>query len=376
MATALKISARIVRGAHRFCIDLRAIGKGREYFNDRFDAETRLLAIQNQGLAAAALSPAERHEFIEAKGALQSLGAGVREAVEFFQRHHHAREEKSLQEAAAAFIASKKERNRRWKYTDALRYDLNALAEFCNGAACHEITPEKIEQWLRAANWKPKTKNGKLINLGTFFGFCLRRGWVLEDPCAKVERFAADRKPPGILTPKQAKALMVAARSAEPKMLPYLTLCLFSGIRPEEVFRLSWAKVDLRQGIVRIDADISKTHRTRIVHLSENARAWLKLGGDLPPGANQWQDALNRIRCAAGFVYSVRTKRRGVKSQRFPGMPWPHDCLRHSFVSYSIPIHGISETAREAGHSESILHENYKVPVPKSEARKFWEIWP
>jgi hypothetical protein len=34
---------------------------------------------------------------------------------------------------------------------------------------------------------------------------------------------------------------------------------------------------------VRIDGDVAKTRQRRVVHLAKNARAWLTLGGDLPP---------------------------------------------------------------------------------------------
>jgi integrase len=374
MATVFRITKRTVRGAQKFVLDLRSIGQGREFFDDRDLAETRLFEIQNKGLEAANLSARDRHEFLEAKRILLPLGATVRQAAEFYVQHNRAREQKAMAEAVAIFLATKIEKKRRAKYTDNLRYDLNSFRKACGDVFCHEVSQVQVETWLRSNGWQPKTQNQKLINVRTFFSFCLKRGWVIASSCAGIERASVDHKTPGILTVDQCKRLIQATRKIEPGMLPYVSLALFAGIRPAEILRLSWSKIDAKEGTVRIDGDVAKTRQRRVVHLAKNARAWLALGGDLPPA--QWQDRLDRIRAAAGFAYSILSRRKGEKSRRIPGDPWQHDCLRHSFVSYSIPIHGISETAREAGHSESELHRSYKDLVSKSSARAFWSIMP
>jgi integrase len=60
-------------------------------------------------------------------------------------------------------------------------------------------------------------------------------------------------------------------------------VALFTGIRPQEVLRLSWDNVKLDRNFVEVPAAKAKTRQRRIVELSENAGAWLKVGGPLPP---------------------------------------------------------------------------------------------
>lgn len=60
--------------------------------------------------------------------------------------------------------------------------------------------------------------------------------------------------------------------------------------------------------------------------------------------------------------------------REFGRIPWPHDCLRHSFVSYALPIWGPTQVAQWSGHSEAILVAHYRELVPKHEAERFWRL--
>ena len=56
--------------------------------------------------------------------------------------------------------------------------------------------------------------------------------------------------------------------------------------------------------------------------------------------------------------------------------PWPHDGMRHSFVSYGLPLHGAAQVALWAGHSEAVLFAHYRELVTKEAAAEFWRIAP
>ena len=56
---------------------------------------------------------------------------------------------------------------------------------------------------------------------------------------------------------------------------------------------------------------------------------------------------------------------------------WPHDCIRHSFCSYSLCKHeDIGKVADQAGHTEKISLKDYLSMVSKGEAETFWNIFP
>ena len=75
--------------------------------------------------------------------------------------------------------------------------------------------------------------------------------------------------------------MLATARANDPGLVPYLALGVFAGIRPDEIMRLDWAEVG-KTG-VEIQAAKAKTRKRRIVSVSNNLRAWLSLGGSLPP---------------------------------------------------------------------------------------------
>ena len=56
---------------------------------------------------------------------------------------------------------------------------------------------------------------------------------------------------------------------------------------------------------------------------------------------------------------------------------WPHDCIRHSFCSYSLRMYeDFGKVAAQAGHTEKISLKHYLSMVSKAEAEAFWNIFP
>jgi hypothetical protein len=50
--------------------------------------------------------------------------------------------------------------------------------------------------------------------------------------------------------------------------------------------------------------------------------------------------------------------------------------MRHSFVTYGVPIFGFTDMAQWAGHSEDVQIKHYKGKATKEQALKFWQIMP
>ena len=72
----------------------------------------------------------------------------------------------------------------------------------------------------------------------------------------------------------------------------------------------------------------------------------------------QLQLALERAATAAGIV------------------PWPQNCLRHSFCSYAVALKGFEWTAAQADHSVRMLREHYWEVVDREMAERYWQITP
>lgn len=320
------------------------------------------------------MTSAERLEWSVCKAKLQPLGVSLTAAVDAFVASQRPRESRTL---SAAWLELEREMvraNNKRRYIHQLGYDITGFIRSAGDRDCRAVTTQDISDWIHGNGWEKKTCLNKSISLGTFFSFMRSQKWIDENPCAALKEIQVDSKKPGILTPDEAALLMRAAREhpREKTMVPYLALVMFAGVRPEEVKQLRWE--DISDGVLRVESSVSKVRRHRLVLLSANCQAWLKLGGDLPPV--NWQDSLAEIRRSAGFESTIRGKRKGQPSVRVEGRPWPHNCMRHSFCSYSLMLHGLAETARQAGNSETMVHQHYKALVTREAAEKFFAIMP
>ena len=68
-------------------------------------------------------------------------------------------------------------------------------------------------------------------------------------------------------------------------------------------------------------------------------RAWLDLGGDLPP--INLRRRFEVVREAAGLI---RREKRVGKRDKITPTGWVQDCLRHTFASNYLPEFGVEKT--------------------------------
>lgn len=355
---------KVINCGHvRWVADLRCFNGGRKFFKTEGDALTHWDAkareVRNHGVTALSLSHEDRLEFLVAQEKLKPLSVRITDAVEFYLKHNQRSQTRTMRQAFDEFVASKLAAGKRPRYVATLRYTIGRFVDGRPGTDCTAVSREEIEKWLYKSGFKPRTIRGYLIDAKTFFGFCQRRGYISLNPCIGIERVTLDEAPPGILTVGQCGALLQAARTQfDGRLLPYVTLALLAGIRPDEAERLTWENVKIERGFVEVPAAKAKTRKRRLVVLSENAKAWLRVGGPLPP--------VHKRR----WLIEVRLKA-GVKE-------WPKDCLRHSFASYHLAMCGSADkTATEMGHySTDMLFKHYRELVTKEDAQKFWAILP
>jgi integrase len=351
------VQAKHVRKDERtyWQVDLRSQGLGRVWDKSRAEA-LKNAANKIAGVHDVVFTDADR-------AAKKRLGNySLAEAVDFFLAHRPTAARTKLSDAVALFLKEQRgraERNDlRPKYVDALEITFSQFERFLPAAAhCDEVPTSTIEKWLSHRAWAAETRTAMLSRLRTFFEWCRRRGFVTVSPCDNVAAIRVTKKPPHVWTVEEAGNILRAAKGDRPEMLPFLALGLFCGIRPEEIQRLTWANVDLKRSFVEVGATASKTRERRIVTLPANAKAWLKLGGELPTSNLRWR------------------RRDLVKSS---GVAWKADVMRHSFASYHLALHQSADrTAHELGHTNTkMLFRHYRNVVTPQAARQFWKLAP
>lgn len=267
----------------------------------------------------------------------------------------------SLSRVVKEVIAAKRAANRRPSYVRNLRVYLESFARGREDMPITAVNLQMLEDWYGSRNETPASRKGTIGRISSMMSYAWRRGYVMENPCKRLERVRVDPKPPRIFTPLEARTLLhYLGRDGRTKWrLPQVILGLFCGVRPTELTRLFWKDIDLDRAVVRIDASASKVRQRRIVPIPDNAVAWLRAckPNNLKIGAVRWK-----------WIDAV---------ERHTGLKWDNDILRHTAASYLLAKHeDCGKVARWLGNSADVLLKNYTELVSAADCQAFWEIMP
>lgn len=354
---------------------------------DEAEQEARILGLLG---TSAALTQAERRDYTAARDQLAAAGATIRDAVDYYLEHAaKLRHPMLLRDVVAQCLEAKWEEGKRSHYLSQLKCSSKSFYRHGDSEIfAHEVTPDMIRDWLSTNEWSPKTKNVYLGDLRTIFEWARENGAVASNPCEKVKRAALDDTEIDSLSAHRCARILI--RTLRPAgqgffqgedfrpLLPYVSLGLFAGIRPEELKRLTWSEIDREERTIVVMGRAAKTRQRRVVDISENLAAWLdrvpasdRQGSIVPPNfRKRWE----RLRRAVGF----RIKMPGEIDAPARLLPWPHDVLRHTFATMHYAMHRNEMLLQtQMGHqSSAVLFQHYRALATKREAERFWSLTP
>ena len=197
--------------------------------------------------------------------------------------------------------------------------------------------------------------------LHSIFCYGQKQGWCTHNPAKAIITPPVVEERIEILSTRQINALLHACEEPEFRsMAPAVYLMLWCGIRPGEVRRLRWQDIDLREKMVYIEGQHSKTGGARAIPLRGEATKigmHKRVDADLIAPRN-WNRLWKRLR-----------NRAGLKN-------WQQDALRHTFASLHLKFfHNLPRLQEEMGHRDcSLLRTRYLNlrNVSASAARRFF----
>lgn len=284
-------------------------------------------------------------------------------AVEYFGQHQSL-ETRTVAELIQECLDEKKRAGLSKSYLRVLRDDLRNFSATFGRREAQTIKGREIADWLHGrAEWSDYTKRNALINLGTLFSFGVAHKYLPVNPVASVEKVKISLGARCVFLVDEAERLMRSLERNDPGLIPINALVLFGGLRPDEARRCRWEFI---KDVIDLPAGNTKNNKRRLVELSSlpTLRAWLVNGGEMQP--RNVQRRMNKVRELSCV---------GASGPCLP-VKWGHDILRHSFVSYAVPIFGVSQTALMADHSETVLNRHYRELVRRADAERFWSILP
>jgi integrase len=154
-----------------------------------------------------------------------------------------------------------------------LRIRLNRFAQAFGEQNAATATTAQIDDWLRALELSPQSRNNYRTVLNNLFNFAVSRGYAVANPVERTAKAKVTRGAPEILTCTQAVALL---NTCDADTLPYVAISLFAGLRAAEAERLDWSEVDLDGGHIQVKGAKAKTGARRLIPISENLAAWVR----------------------------------------------------------------------------------------------------
>lgn len=235
-------------------------------------------------------------------------------------------------------------------------HTIRDFAERNGNPLLSEVSPAMVSSFAEGRS--PASRNRVILALSSLCSWCVRHELLWRNPCDLVERAKVPEPPLGILTVEQADSILHGAAEREPRLVPYLALGLFTGIRPAELCRLDAAHIGSQYVI--LDANLTKTSRARTVAIRPNLRAWLDA---FPP--------VSRVVTRTDLNH-LPPLRRDL------GLPWPHDCMRHSYATYAYELtHDAALVASEMGHrGTDVFFRHYRALANPGDGARFFAIVP
>ena len=337
-------------------------------FKQRWEAENFIKDIQKQEDAArsklnAVSTTLTQTQINDATAAFDRLPDEITlgQVVEFYL-HHKPKAENSIKDAYDTFIAEKERVGRRHNTLREIKSVMKGFVRTCGHKQASRITETDLAKFIQKGKVSAHTENNRQKVYNKFFNYCLKQDWVSENPLRKYEKRQIVSEVAHYLSVSEAQKVLEAAKSKEhQKLLPYITLMLFCGLRNSEASKLKWENIrfDGDQVDINVDAKIAKTASRRHITVEANAARILRYCRD----KNLTEP------------YPKNFRKNFDKLKLETGIEWRSNALRHTFGTYRYAFNESDDkTSKEMGNSPDVLKKYYNGLATKREAEKFFEL--
>ncbi len=285
----------------------------------------------------------------------------VAAAKEYAKRHPKDMPRKTVAEVVEELLAAKTAAQRSARHVQDLHYRCGAFAEAfrCPIAA---VTSGDLRRYLELKKVAPRTFKNHYGAVKNLVEFAKGRGYLPKD-CDLLDGIEIPRDHGGeieIYSPLEIQSILNAAND---DILPSIAISAFSGLRSQEVERLDWGEVDLKNRFIQVAKQKAKTGARRLAPIPDNLAAWLA------PYAGR----RGPVWAGAHFGFYKTMQKTAAKA----GIPWRHNALRHSFCSYRLAVlQNAAQCALEAGNSPAMIFAHYRELVRPDQAAKWFAVQP
>jgi integrase len=137
-----------------------------------------------------------------------------------------------------------------------------------------DITPSMVEAYKqkrlvenshRRKPTKPATVNREVTTLKTIFNKAMKNGKAERNPAQGVKLFKENNERDRILSPEEYSRLLAHCPA---HLKPIVKVAYLTGMRRGEILNLTWGQVDIKQGLIKLSGEDTKTNEGRLVPLN------------------------------------------------------------------------------------------------------------
>lgn len=313
----------------------------------------------------------------------------LKEVVDsYLKRHPIGLPQKTVRQIVDELVEAKTKSGKSEIYTKELKRRLGKFADTFVAHRLSTISGKQIEDFIRSPKLvgqkkgqqvsrvlSGRTQNNVRQLINTLCKFAIKRGYLPKDhdEMSGVEKVSADSGDIEVFTPAELRQLFAACEATVTErgkqrtredMIPYLAIAAFCGLRAAEIQRLDWAQVNLTgpERFVEVKAANAKTGSRRTVPIPDNCLAWLTRYAKPAGPVAKFERTDKQL-----FIYLAGKA----------GVPWKHNGLRHSFISYRVAeTKNVHQTSLEAGNSPQMIFQHYRQLVTETAAKEWFSITP
>jgi integrase len=208
-----------------------------------------------------------------------------------------------------------------------------------------DIKPAMVEMYqkqrLREPTWCGKPRSTVNVNrtiavLKRMFNLAVREDLLPKNPCWKVKMLPENNARDRVLSVEELDRLL----SHLPRHAALIVqFTLLTGMRAGEVLNLTWNKVDMKQRIIRLESEDTKTSEPRVIYLNDDLLGILDEAGKVRNlGHNRVFTYKGQPITSIKTCFKTACRKAGITNFRF------HD-LRHTF----------NTNMRKAGVDKSVI---------------------
>ncbi|MFR1411684.1 MAG: tyrosine-type recombinase/integrase, partial [Akkermansia sp.] len=230
------------------------------------------------------------------------------------------------------------------------------------------ISVEDCQSILMNTFTTSRQRHKARLILSGIFSFSVKRGWCDENPILRVDTpFLKEQEIPALTLKEVTLLLKTCMDEFNGSCVAGAALMIFAGIRPQEVERLLWENIAIRDGCIILNSKHTKTGGARHVTILPVLAKWLTSAVTGPNPDPELPSARK-----GGQSSGAKSEKAGWGGRKIM-VP---DCLRHTYASYHAKhFKDYNLLQMEMGHrSSSLLRTRYlnMKGISPQTATRFW----